>query len=79
MSRITSHQRRANDRRRYWSGYPAMVARRGGSRPGWDFTPEQHERFLRELYRAEKRYDRDVKAWERKGLPRTKRAERRRR
>lgn len=59
MSAITSRQRRANDRRRYWAGYAATKARY--PRPGWGFTAAEHDSYVREIFRLEKDDQREAR------------------
>ena len=61
MSRITSRQRRANDRRRYWSGYPAWLERRRNENGAvGNLVTHLLERtgHARAAYRAEQDYQR---------------------
>lgn len=63
MSRVTSRQRRANDRRRFWSGYPALVAL-------WvEWGLPHQESAMRGQYRSDKTLDREAKRRARRGIP----------
>ena len=61
MTRITSRQRRANDRRRYWADYPAWLERRRtGTGAVGNLVVHLLERIghARAAYRAEQDYQR---------------------